>query len=103
MTTIHTLNEGHIVSSPHEPIEVKVKGYGTAGYMWNVEADADQVRVVDHKLEPDLSAFGASGEETFVLEPLAEGESEVTFTLAAPWEDEPAEVHVLYLRCISDS
>ena len=102
MRTVHTLTEGHIVSSPHEPIEVKVKGYGATGYMWNVEANADQVRVVDHKLEPDLSAFGASGEESFILEPLVEGESEVTFTLAAPWENEPAKVHVLHLRCTSD-
>ena len=99
MRTVHTLNEGHIVVSVREPIEVKVKGYSTTGYLWNVAVNANRVRVVDHKFEPDLTAFGAGGKESFILEPLTEGETEVTFTLAAPWEDEPAEVHVIYLRC----
>ena len=98
-TAIHTLNEGNIVAHTREPIEIKVKGYGATGYMWHVEVDSNQIRVVDHKLEPDLAAFGAGGEESFILEPLAAGELEVKFTLAAPWEAEPVEVHIISLRC----
>lgn len=99
MLTVHTLNERHIVARAREPIEVKVKGYGATGYMWKVAVNANKVRVVDHKFQPDLTAFGAGGKESFILEPLTRGETEVKFTLAAPWEDEPAEVHVIHLRC----
>lgn len=99
MLTVHTLNERHIVAHVREPIEVKVKGYGATGYMWKVAVNASKIRVLDHKFEPDLTAFGAGGKESFILEPLARGETEVKFTLAAPWEDEPAEVHVIHLRC----
>ncbi len=99
MRMVHTLNEGYIVAPVREPIEVKVKGYGTTGYLWNIEVNANRVRVVDHKFEADLTAFGAGGKESFILEPLAKGETEVTFTLSAPWEDEPVEVHVIHLRC----
>ena len=64
---VHTLNEGHIVAPVHEPIEVKVKGHGATGYMWKVATNASKVRVVDHKFKPDLTAFGAGGEESFIL------------------------------------
>ena len=67
MPTVHTLNERHIVAHTREPIEVKVKGYGTTGYMWKVAVNADKVRVVDHKFEPDLTAFGAQRQRVLYL------------------------------------
>lgn len=99
MKTVHTLDERRIVSRAREPIEVKVKGHGSTGYMWTVEVNANRVRIVDHKFEPDLTAFGAGGKESFILKPLAKGETKVKFTLAAPWDAEPVEVHVIHLRC----
>ena len=96
---IHTLNEVDIEAHKCEPVEIKVTGSGTTGYLWNIEADQERVKIIDHKLEPSDESFGASGEESFVLEPLAEGETKVRFTLTAPWEAEPAEVHVINLKC----
>ena len=82
MLTVHTLKERHIVARAREPIEVKVKGYGATGYMWKVAVNANKVRVVDHKFQPDLTAFGAGGKESFILEPLTRGETEVKRSVA---------------------
>jgi|HubBroStandDraft_6_1064221.scaffolds.fasta_scaffold1495188_2 predicted secreted protein len=93
----HTLGEKVIHTRVGEPVEVKVAGTGTTGYLWRVNADPSKVRVVSHRNEPDPESFGGAGEEAFVLEAVEEGGAPVTFSLETPWDQKPAEVHTVML------
>ncbi|HYP08300.1 MAG TPA: protease inhibitor I42 family protein [Bryobacteraceae bacterium] len=93
----HTLDEGVIRAHVGEPIEITVTGAGTTGYLWQVDTEHDKVRILRHQVNPNHESFGGMGEESFVLEPLRAGDSQVTFRLQRPWDGNTAEEHTLRL------
>jgi predicted secreted protein len=93
----HSLDEGWIESSPNEPVEIVVRGAGSTGYEWSVEADADRVRILEHGREP-AETIGGAGTERFVIEPLTEGPTQLRFELRRPWEEQAAESREVTLQ-----
>ena len=101
--SVHTLDEHNIVAGFRDLLNIQVEGHGATGYLWDIEYDTDRVRVIEHNFIPNQSAFGAGGKESFVLEPVATGDTDIKFVLSAPWEEEPAEVHTIKLTCTTKS
>ena len=99
-TSVHTLDEGRILTELGRPVEIRLSGHGASGYLWMVECDTEKVRVVSHDVTPNVESFGAGGEESFLFDPIATGDTTITFSLSAPWEEDPAEVRTIELTCI---
>ena len=81
--------------NPEEIFELEVPGSGTTGYLWNLEVDIEKLEIIDHQIIADNTSFGGSGQEIYRLKTLEPGQIELKMILKAPWEPNPAEVHVL--------
>src|SRR3954471_14301697 len=85
---------------PHEELTIAVDQPGGTGYLWELDDGAGDYRIVEQRIEADETpdTFGGTGTQVFVVEPLAEGATELVFRLKAPWSAEPEREHRLTLR-----
>jgi predicted secreted protein len=85
-------DEQSVEIRPHEQLIIALDQPGGTGYAWQLGAVGADSRVTDEWVEADTTAdtFGGTAEQVFVVEVLTEGTTELTFTLAAPWADQPA-------------
>ena len=85
---------------PQEELTIALDQPGGTGYLWELDEGAGDYRIVEQRIEADDSpdTFGGTGTQVFVVEPLAEGTTELVFRLKAPWSAEPEREHRLTLR-----
>jgi predicted secreted protein len=95
-----SVHDRAIAAPKGERVEITLEGAGATGYLWSLDVDPAKVRVIEHRRQADATAFGARGRESFIVEPLVPGATPLTLRLAAPWEDAPAESHVVTLTCV---
>lgn len=81
-----------------ERLTIRLRSPGGTGYLWKLSLDENRCRVVDYIIRGGRGAFGAPGEDLFVVEALSEGECHLRFALQAPWEAEPAKAVELTVR-----
>ena len=80
-----------------ERLVIRLGSAGT-GHLWKLTFDERRCRFVDHQIRVESDAFGAPREDTFVVEPLSAGESQLRFDLQAPWESQPAKTVEITMR-----
>lgn len=88
---VYTVRDHEIVASVGEPFTIELESNPTTGYQWDLEFDAELVRVLDRKVEPRATAFGAGGTERFVVEPMRVGETAIRARYRRVWEAAPVE------------
>jgi predicted secreted protein len=95
LKTIDLLGTPEVRVGPGAALKVEVPAKGATGHVWSIDADPNDVRILEHVKRPSEHSFGGGGVEIFTLQTMHEGRSEVRFHLGAPWKKEPAEEHTL--------
>lgn len=72
--------------SANEQVALEIDGAGTTGYLWELAQKSPNLEVLEHKIEPNLQAFGAAGFDRFVVRAMQPGTVRIVFSLRAPWE-----------------
>lgn len=85
--------------SVHEPFVVELSGNGVGGYVWQLAAPPDGIRVLsDRDVPPREPGVGAGGTKEFQLEAAGPGEYAVAFELRRDWEPEAERVRTVTVR-----
>ena len=93
MITIDKTQHGKkVVTKKGDVIKVQLAENPTTGYQWEINSiDDKHLKSTEKEYEMSGEAVGAGGMKTFYLEVIKEGISELHFSLAKPWENEPVD------------
>lgn len=79
---------------------IELKSNPSTGYQWQTEYDETYLLLVEHFYVPDTlpeggeGVVGAGGVEKFDFRGLVPGATQITFSYAREWEEEPIETKV---------
>ncbi len=104
----------HIVIYKDNSKIIRLKGYGTSGYLWTFFISEPNVVAVSPTYKQDeaeaektqiLEGMHVGGciDELFEINGIGLGEVKVTFILSRPWEDEdPCLRHIVYIDVLNN-
>ena len=81
-----------------EHLEIDLTSPGTTGYLWELDADEQQSRLISRAIASDERTFGGRGRVRFVVQPLQPGIVELRLRLRAQWEEAPIREHHVRLQ-----
>ncbi|MEA2935282.1 MAG: Chagasin family peptidase inhibitor [Variibacter sp.] len=99
MTTFKVEGDRDLQVRSGEEVTLEVPGANTTGYLWRLEANPEDVEIVDHQVLPNTESFGGAGIERFTVKSTRDGDSTLKLELKRPWgPDDIAESHTVQLK-----
>jgi len=89
------INDLNVQTKVDQTFTLNLDSNPTTGYQWQLKYDPVYLEMTERLYqEPKTDLVGAGGKDNFTFKALQEGKTEINFSYAKTWEEEPIETKV---------